>query len=350
MAFSFRVHSVIAGLRREEPHTKPQSHKARTTHPGAFSSVASCLCVRPIGIRPGPFGGSGVSVPWAGPVRDSGVLASDRGQDARETQGQDALATTGDATQIALAKLGRMYRYCTDALCRRRAILDYFGQPYRQANCGTCDICLGDVDLVDDALVVAQKILSCVLRQGQRFGGGYTAQVLTGSREQRIIENKHDTLSTYGLLKDHDKRIVHDWIEQLAGQGYLDKTGEYNVLSVTPEGYRVLKSEVTPRLLQPAQRPQRKAKVASESWEGVDKGLFEALRRLRAALASERGVPAYIIFGDAALRDMARRRPSTLKRFLDVRGVGEMKAEQYGRVMIEKIRAYCLEHALEMDR
>jgi ATP-dependent DNA helicase RecQ len=280
-----------------------------------------------------------------------GVPPPNRRQNADAmTHRQDADATGPSATEIALAKLARMYAYCTDAVCRRRAILEYFGQGYPQANCGTCDICLGDVDLVDDALVIAQKILSCILRQGQRFGAGYTAQVLTGSREQRILENGHDALSTYGLLKDHDKRTVHDWIEQLAGQGFIAKTGEYNVLSVTPEGWRLLKGEVTARLLEPTAKPQRKAKVAVEGWQGVDKGLFEALRTLRASLAREHNVPAYIIFGDAALRDMARRRPTTLPRFLRVRGVGETKCQQYGRIMIEKIRAYCLEYGLEMDR
>jgi ATP-dependent DNA helicase RecQ len=285
------------------------------------------------------------------PSRLAGIVRAIREEYAPATkeQGQDARATLSPATQIALAKLARMHRYCTDAVCRRRTILEYFGQAYPQDNCGTCDICLGDVDLVSDAMVTAQKILSCVLRLGQRFGGGYTALVLTGSRDQRILDNNHDGLSTYGLLKDYDKRIVHDWIEQLAGQGFVEKTGEYNVLSVSAEGRRVLKGEVTPRLLKPAEKRERKAKVAAESWEGVDKGLFEALRRLRASLASERGVPAYIIFGDATLRDMARRRPSTLQRFLNIRGVGQMKCEQYGRIMIEKIRAYCVEHSLEMD-
>ncbi len=307
-------------------------------------------------------GSRGEGVP---PLRGAGILPANRGpgspnaissrlgtHDALDTeeQGQDGLAT---ATEIALAKLGRMYTYCTDATCRRRAILEYFGQAYPQDNCGTCDICLGDVDLVSDAVVTAQKILSCILRLGQRFGAGYTALVLTGSRDQRILDNQHDALSTYGLLKDYDKRVVHDWIEQLAGQGFIEKIGEYNVLSVTEQGWRVIREEVTPRLLKPAERagkPERKAKVAAESWEGVDKGLFEALRRLRASLAGERRVPAYIIFGDATLRDMARRRPSTLQRFLNVRGVGETKCEQYGRVMVEKIRAYCLEHALDTDR
>jgi ATP-dependent DNA helicase RecQ len=278
-----------------------------------------------------------------------GIPPSNRGQDARDTQGQDALATSHTATQVALAKLARMYAYCTDAVCRRRAILEYFGQGYGQANCGTCDICLGDVDLVSDALVTAQKILSCILRLGQRFGGGYTALVLTGSRDQRILDNKHDGLSTYGLLKDHDKRTVHDWIEQLAGQGFVEKTGEYNVLSVTPEGVRVLKGETTPRLLKPAEKRERKAKVVTEAWEGVDRGLFEALRTLRASLARDRAVPAFVIFGDAALRDMARRRPSTVQRFLDVRGVGQTKCQQYGRIMVERIRAYCVEHSLDRD-
>jgi ATP-dependent DNA helicase RecQ len=255
------------------------------------------------------------------------------------------------AKEIALAKLARMYGYCTEGVCRRRTILGYFGQPPRQSDCGGCDICLGHVDVMDDALVIAQKILSCVLRLGQRFGGGYTALVLTGSQDQRILENRHDGLSTYGLLGEHDKRTVHGWIEQLAGQGFVEKTGEYNVLCVTADGYRVLKGETTPRLLRPARKPerQRTAKASTESWEGVDKDLFEALRALRGTLARERGVPAYVVFGDAALRDMARRRPSTLDRFLDVKGVGQTKCKQYGRVMIEKIRDYCVEHTVEMD-
>jgi ATP-dependent DNA helicase RecQ len=284
------------------------------------------------------------------PLRVAGILPAIQGQDARATeeQGQDSLAMSHSATEVALAKLARMYAYCTDAVCRRRTILEYFGQGYKQDNCGTCDICLGDVDLVSDALVTAQKILSCILRLGQRFGGGYTALVLTGSRDQRILDNKHDGLSTYGLLKDQDKRTVHDWIEQLTGQGFVEKTGEYNVLSVTPQGWQVLKGEATPRLLKPAEKHEHKVKVVTEAWEGVDRGLFEAMRTLRASLARDRAVPAFVIFGDAALRDMARKRPSTVQRFLDVRGVGQTKCQQYGRIMVETIRAYCVEHGVKM--
>ncbi|HNS19497.1 MAG TPA: DNA helicase RecQ [Sedimentisphaerales bacterium] len=253
------------------------------------------------------------------------------------------------ALKVALAKLSRMYSYCTEGLCRRKAILGYFGQSLAKSDCGACDICLEDVDSIEDALVTAQKVLSCVLRLDQRFGGAYTAQVLTGSRDQRVLDNRHNTLSTYGLLADCDTRAVHDWIEQLVGQGFLEKTGEYNVLVVTPEGRRVLRGEVVPRLLRPTQKPERKAKVATDAWQDVDRSLFDALREVRAKLARERGVPAFVIFGDAALRDMARRRPSTLDRFLEVKGVGQTKTKQYGRIMVERIRAYCVEHAVEMD-
>ncbi len=253
------------------------------------------------------------------------------------------------AKEIALAKLSRMYRYCTEGVCRRKAILEYFGQSLGKNECSACDICLGDVDSIEDSLIVAQKILSCVLRLGQRFGGAYTAMVLTGSRDQRILDNGHDTLSTYGLLSEHDSHAVQNWIEQLTGQGFLEKTGDYNVLVVTTEGRRVLKGEVTPRLLRPTQKPERKAKVATDAWQGVDRRLFETLRMVRGALARERGIPAFVIFGDAALRDMARRRPSTLQAFLEVKGVGQTKARQYGRIMVERIRAHCIEHAIEMD-
>lgn len=254
-----------------------------------------------------------------------------------------------DAYEIAMIKLNRMYRYCTSGLCRHKAILRYFGQTYDKSNCTACDMCLGELDLMKDAMEAAQKILSCILRLEQRFGAGYTAAVLTGSADQRIMENHHDALSTYGLLGEHPKHTVHDWIEQLEGQDYIEKVGEYNVLNVTPKGWQVLKGNDTPRLLKPAHKPAKISRVVEDSWEGVDKGLFETLRKLRATLARKRGVPAYIVFGDAALRDMARRRPSNLTRLLDVKGIGEKKKQQYGDVVLETIRDYCQANSLKMD-
>ncbi|MFH1882108.1 MAG: DNA helicase RecQ [Planctomycetota bacterium] len=254
-----------------------------------------------------------------------------------------------EAQKIAMFKLSRMYNYCTGGVCRHKAILRYFGQELDKNNCSACDMCLGELDCIDDALQTAQKILSCVLRLEQRFGGGYTASVLTGSHDKRILENKHDALSTYGLLSSYEKHSVHDWIEQLVGQDYIEKVGEYNILNVTEKGWQTLRGKETPRLLRPAQKAAKVSKVIIDSWEGVDQNLFEALRKLRAAIASKKGVPAYIVFGDAALRDMAKRRPSTTERFLEVKGVGEIKCQQYGKVMLAAVRDYCLANSLEMD-
>ena len=125
-------------------------------------------------------------------------------------------------------------RYCTGVTCRHRAIVGYFGQQLESANCGACDVCLAELDLVEDALVVGQKILSCVFRLDENFGGDYTAQVLAGSREQRILDNGHDKLSTWGILQEHDRKCIRNWIEQLVGQGFLEKKGEYNVLKSRP--------------------------------------------------------------------------------------------------------------------
>jgi ATP-dependent DNA helicase RecQ len=254
-----------------------------------------------------------------------------------------------EAHKIAMVKLHRMYDYCTGGACRHNAILRYFGQAPAKDNCAACDMCLGELDGIENALETAQKILSCILRLGQRFGGGYTAAVLTGSNDKRILENSHDTLSTYGLLGEHSMHAVRGWIDQLEGQDYVEKVGEYNVLSVTEKGWHVLRGNATPRLLKPAEKPAKVSRVVEDSWEGVNRGLFEALRKLRAGIARRKGVPAYVVFGDAALRDMARRRPSTYVELLEVKGVGEKKRRQYGEVVLTTIKDYCQANSLEMD-
>jgi len=246
-----------------------------------------------------------------------------------------------EAYRIALVKLNEMYGYCTGGVCRHKAILRYFGQDLAKEDCAACDICLGELDCMEDSLETAQKILSCIVRLGERFGGSYTASVLVGSRDKRITENEHDTLSTYGLLNDYSKHTVHGWIEQLVGQDYVEKTGEYNVLKVTEKGWHALKGKRRPRLLKPARRPAKVSKIVRDSWEGVDKGLFEALRRLRHTIASQKRVPAYIVFDDRTLREMAKRRPSTCEGLLEIRGVGQKKLQQYGDVVLAAIRHYC---------
>jgi len=236
--------------------------------------------------------------------------------------------------------LNRMYGYCTGVTCRHRALLAHFGQELEARDCQACDVCLGSLDCIENPLPTAQMILSCVLRLGERFGGDYTSLVLTGSKEERILANCHDRLSTHGLLSGFSKKVVRDWIEQLAAQGYIDKVGEYNVLKVTESGRQLLKGEATPKLLKPTERKARKAEAAVIGWHGVDEGLFEELRKLRRRLAEEKHVPAYVVFSDATLRDMARLKPVTTEDFLEVNGVGEKKCEQYAPVFLQAISQY----------
>ncbi len=247
----------------------------------------------------------------------------------------------------ALHALQTMADYCQGADCRHRTLVRYFGQELEQSDCGACDVCLGEIDLVAGAVVIGQKILSCVLRLQQRFGADYTAKVLAGSGDQRIIEQHHNELSTWGLLSDQSIQTIRNWIEQLVGQGYLEKTGDYNVLQMTEAGGVLLRGEVSPRLLKPAKKTARQNRSDrtdgegfADDWEQVDRGLFEALRKLRRDLAQQRSVPAYIVFGDRALRDMARRRPTSIDEFHQMSGVGEKKLAEYGELFVECIRDY----------
>lgn len=176
--------------------------------------------------------------------------------------------------------------------------------------------------------------------------------MLVGSQEERILANQHTQLSTYGILAEEAKSTERDWIEQLVEQECIVRVGEYSVLKLTEKGRLVQKGKEQPLLLEPAKKKPAAPRVpaAMDSWEGVDRGLFEELRRLRRKLAEERSMPAYIVFGDATLRDMARKRPSTRAAFLRVTRVGEKKLEQYGDLMLSAIRQYCAANFLEMDR
>ena len=243
-----------------------------------------------------------------------------------------------EPTEGAWQSLQAMQDFAGGVVCRHVALVEYFGQSLDSDNCGACDVCLGELDQVEDPLVIGQKILSSVIRQEQRFGADYTVKVLRGSSEQRILDNRHDQLSTYGLLADEDVRAVRGWVEQLVAQGFLAKVGEYNVLILTESGRQLLAGEVTPRLLKPARVARaRKSRAHDDSWEGVDRDLFERLRELRRELADEKSVPAYVVFGDASLRDMARQRPATPAEFLEVHGVGQKKAADYGEVFLAAI-------------
>ena len=262
-----------------------------------------------------------------------------------------------DAYRQSDESLRSMERFCNGVVCRHKSLVEHFGQSYVGDNCGACDVCLEQLELMGESKVLSQKILSCVVRLKESFGAGYVAQVLTGSQEARIMDSGHDQLSTYGLLKEHSKSHVQDWIEQLASQAYLKRvkvgTGEFQVLAVTPEGWQVLRGEVTPQLLKPAEKkakPAKASRTSEASWEGVDRGLFDVLRGVRRQLATDRNVPPFVVFADTTLRDLALRRPTTLEGFRHAHGVGDKKTADYGEVFIEAIRAHCEEHGLTSEQ
>ncbi|HSP16624.1 MAG TPA: DNA helicase RecQ [Thermoanaerobaculia bacterium] len=223
-------------------------------------------------------------------------------------------------------------RYARGAVCRHRALVNYFGEDYATPNCGACDLCLGDVEEVNDAIVIAQKILSCVVRTRQRFGAGHVISVLRGENTDRVRALGHDALSTYGLLSTYSQAELRDWIYQLIGQGVLAQEGDrYPVLCLTEASRGVLRGEESVRLVQIARKERRKkSKATVESWEGVDEALFESLRKFRRELAAARGVPPYIILGDRSLREVARLRPQTLTELRDVYGIGDKKLADLG--------------------
>ena len=256
----------------------------------------------------------------------------------------------GEARETAAAALEKIDRYAKSVQCRHASLLEHFGQPWTFGPCNACDVCLGKLELMDDALVLGQKILSCVLRVRENYGADYVAQVLTGSREQRIVAASHDKLSTWGLLHDFRKQQVRQWIEQLVGQGFLMKDGEFNLVRVTEEGRRLLAGQVTPTLLRPAKESRApSAAVSLDSWDGVDRDLFDMLRQLRREEATQRAVPAYIVFSDATLREMARLRPTTLEQLLEIRGVGQKKLADFGQQFVDRITNYLTSQGNQAD-
>jgi ATP-dependent DNA helicase RecQ len=247
-----------------------------------------------------------------------------------------------------------MDKYARGATCRHQALVQYFGQKLAADNCGACDMCLGDNELVADALIVAQKILSCVARVQERFGINHVISVLRGDETERIRSYQHDKLSTYGLLKDHHKTDIREWIYQLIGQKVLEQTtDEYPILRLNAASREVFRKERTVRLLQPVRKAKEKverSKADVTSWEGVDRELFESLRGRRHQLATERQVPPYVIFSDATLRELARVRPSTLNAMRMVYGIGEKKLADLGQEFLDLILNHCRDHNVALDQ
>ena len=252
-----------------------------------------------------------------------------------------------DNRQASLSALAKMEAFCGSAICRHQQLVRHFGQQLQSERCGACDVCLDEFDRVNDPLVVAQKILSSVYRQEQRFGAEYTTQVLRGSKNKKIVTNRHDKLSTHGLLKDEPEHVVRGWIDQLLAQGFLKRHGEHSVLVITEEGAALLKGQASILLTRPKSSPA--AVSLEDKWQDVDRGLFEDLRHMRMQISIQRGIPPYVVFGDMTLRELARYRPTSMASLTKIYGIGQQKKTEFGKQILQRIKQYSSANNLKTD-
>lgn len=236
------------------------------------------------------------------------------------------------------AKTDKMYALCKTSKCRRKELLHYFGEKYQGSNCGGCDNCMDDMEVVDET-IVAQKILCCVSRLQQRFGVTHVIEVLRGARVKAVLERGHDTLSTFGLMKEYTVPDLRSYIEGLLQVGLLKKSeGEYPVLQWTDSSRDVVHGSAK-ALLRKQSMPQMTQR--SQRLTKYDQNLYDELVSLRLKWAQELQVPAYVIFGDRPLIEMATSFPNTPEALLAINGVGPAKWEKFGKSFLDVIIAYC---------
>ena len=255
------------------------------------------------------------------------------------------LEQSGELSETARRLLRDIERYAAGTRCRHRVLVEYFGQAFERPACDACDWCLKELERIGDPLPLAQKILSTVVRTGQRWGVGHVIDVLRGRATDQVAARGHRALSTFGLLADVPIAELRGYLDQLTEQRLLLRTdGPYPVLQLTDDGVAALKGGASIELYrQPRPTPglgRRRPSGDPAAWDGVDRGLFDTLRQCRLEVARARGVPPYVVFHDNTLRDLARRQPTTPAELLDVYGIGARKAEDLGPIVLEVIRDY----------
>jgi ATP-dependent DNA helicase RecQ len=258
------------------------------------------------------------------------------------------LEKNGELSDARRALMRDMERYAASVGCRHKRLVGYFGETYAKPDCASCDYCLGELESAADPVTLARKILSAVARVNQRFGAGHITNVLRGSESDQVISRGHQALSVFGLLRETSIDELRGYIDQLVAHGLLRQTDDgYPVLKLTTEGAALLKDAgAAPDLALARQRkPQKervlpRSRVEAESWEGVDRGLFERLRALRLRIARDRHVPPYVVFHDRTLRELARLKPTSHDALRHVYGVGARKADDLGAALVEAIREH----------
>ncbi|MCI0808301.1 MAG: DNA helicase RecQ [Chloroflexi bacterium] len=264
-----------------------------------------------------------------------------------------------DERRHAADKLSKMVEYSELRTCRRRFMLDYFGEKWDSESgggCGGCDVCVTEKEEFD-ATEIAQKILSAVVRTGERFGAKHVIDVLRGSKAKRVVELGHDQLSVHGIASESTVDELKELFGLLHDEGLMAiSTGEYRTISVTPEGRSFLKKSDMLTLARLPRAPSRtngtRSRSRTASGNGrdreldYDRDLFEELRTLRKRIANDKDVPAFVIFGDASLREMACYLPHDRDAFGAISGVGATKLEQLADEFLAVIVEYSAQRSL----
>ncbi|OGL94791.1 ATP-dependent DNA helicase RecQ [Candidatus Uhrbacteria bacterium RIFOXYB12_FULL_58_10] len=253
--------------------------------------------------------------------------------------------------ELARAKLAQVIAYGETDQCRRKFLLEYFGEPWDDERCGSCDNCVAQPKESRDVTELAHKVFEAVMRTGERFGAAHVCDVLRGSRKERIVQNRHDTLTVHGTARDVSVDLLREVIRLMQKQGYLQKNdGDYPTLCVSQYGRQAF--EDGERILLPisASEPVRAfAKPSRNATAGglaFDQDLFDQLRRERKAIADEHNVPPFIIFGDRTLQEMAFYFPQSRERLATIFGVGARKLDAFGELFLAVIRGYATERGL----
>jgi ATP-dependent DNA helicase RecQ len=250
----------------------------------------------------------------------------------------------------ALKHVEDMLRYSRTTTCRHKTLVEYFGQPFEKENCNACDLCLEGVQFDPDSQVIAQKILSTVARLKESFGVNQVIDVVRGQNNVKIHKHGHEKLSTFGLLSSESEAQLRGWVDQLIDQKllWIETRENYSLVRLTKQAWDVMRGGRPAKLVRTVRLDKvKRSKVDAASWKGVDAGLFEALRALRRTLAEGRGVPSYVVFSDATLREMARLRPAAPAALRQVYGVGEAKLASFGEAFLGCIRDYCRSNGIE---
>ncbi len=246
----------------------------------------------------------------------------------------------------ARQRLEQMVSFCRLRTCRRKFVLKYLGEEWPEEDCGGCDVCLTPQETYD-ATAIAQKMLSAVILTGERFGSAYVIRVLQGSKDKRLQEYGHDKLSVFGIARDYSRNALHQMVDALITEGLLAGAGgQYPTLGVTPRGREFLKNQETLTLTAPVHLQEQELGSQPSGNRTYDAELYDKLSALRKEIADERGIPAFMIFANKSLEDMARKLPMSIAEFAAISGVGRAKLEDLGGRFLELISGYAEQHGM----